>query len=56
MKGCQNLIVDLVNGLTFRHTIKVNNPLDMEKRKIISALKLDLFFCAFFFLGDLGSY
>jgi len=32
MKVCQNvLLVDLVNGLTFRHPIHVNNPSDVEK-------------------------
>jgi hypothetical protein len=32
-KDCQNLlIVDLVNGLTFRHLIIVNNSLDIKKR------------------------
>ena len=31
-KVCQNLlVVDLVNGLTFRHPIHVNNPSDVEK-------------------------
>ena len=32
-EGFQNLlVVDLVNGLTFRHPIHVNNPLDVEKK------------------------
>ena len=32
-KVCQNLIVvDLFNGLTFRHPIHVNNPSDVEKK------------------------
>jgi len=32
MKVCQNLlVVDLVNGLTFRHPSHVNNPSDVEK-------------------------
>ena len=32
-KVCQNLlVVDLVNGLTFRHPIHVNNPSDVEKK------------------------
>ena len=31
-KFCQNLlVVDLVNGLTFRHQFHVNNPSDVEK-------------------------
>ena len=43
---CQNiLVVDLVNGLTFRHPIYVNNPLDVENT-IIIALNLDLLCCA----------
>ena len=33
-KVCQNLlVVDLVNGLTFRHPIHVNNPLDVGKKR-----------------------
>jgi hypothetical protein len=32
MTGCKHLlIVDLVNGLTFRHPINVNNPSDIGK-------------------------
>jgi hypothetical protein len=51
-KGCQNLlIVDLVNGLTSRHPINVKNPSDIERN-----IKLDLLFCAFFFLGNLGLF
>ena len=35
-KVCQNLlVVDLVNRLTFRHPIHVNNPSDVKKKKII---------------------
>ena len=38
-KVCQNLlVVDLVNGLTFRHPIHLNNPLDVEKKKRSSLL------------------
>ena len=49
MKVCQNLLVeDLVNLLTFRHPIHVNNPSDVEKT-ITIALNLDLFCRAFFF-------
>jgi hypothetical protein len=49
-KGRQNLlIVDLVNGLTFRHPVNVNSPADIEKTFII-ALKFDLLFHAFVFL------
>jgi hypothetical protein len=33
-KVCQNLlVVDLVNGLTFRHPIHMNNPSDVEKKR-----------------------
>ena len=46
---------DLVNGLTFRHPIHVNNPLDVEKKTII-ALNLDLLCHAFFCLGELGLF
>ena len=53
MKFCQNfLVVDLVNGLTFRHPIQVNNPSDVNKT-IIIALNLDLLCSAFFCLGEL---
>jgi len=55
-KVCQNLlVVDLVNSLTFRHPIHVNNPSDVEKT-IIFALNLDLLCLAFFCLGELGLF
>jgi len=55
-KVCQNLlVVDLVNALTFRHPIHVNNPSDVEK-KIIIALNLDLLCRVFFCLGELGLF
>ena len=55
-KVCQNLLVlDLVNGPTFRHPIHVNNPSDVKK-KIIIALNLDLLCRAFFCLGELGLF
>ena len=39
-KVCQNLlVVDLVNGLTFRHPIHVNNPSKVKKRKDHNCLK-----------------
>jgi hypothetical protein len=53
-KGYQNLLVaDLVNGVTFRYPIHVNNPSDVEKN--IIPLNLDLFCRAFFCLCELGS-
>ena len=53
MKVCRNLLaVDLVNSLTFRHPIHMNNPLDAEKT-IIIAFNLDLLCRAFFCLGEL---
>ena len=56
-KFCQNLlVVDLVNGLTFRCPIHVNNPSDVEKKKIIFALNLDLLCRDFFCLGELGLF
>jgi hypothetical protein len=49
MKDCQSLlIVDLDNGLTFRHQINVNNTSDIEKTTI-TALKFDLALLCFFF-------
>jgi len=55
-KVCQNLlVVDLVNGMTFRHTLRVNNPSDVEK-KIIIDLNFDLLCRAFFCLGELGLF
>jgi len=57
MQICQNLlVVDLVNGLTFRHPIHVNNSSDVKKKKIISALNLDLLWRAFFCLGEMGLF
>jgi len=56
-KVCQNLhVVDLLNSLTFRHLIHMNNPSDVEKKKIIIALNLDLLCCAFFCLSELGLF
>jgi len=56
MKVCQNfLVVDLVNGLTFRHPIHMNYLSDVEKT-IIVALNLDLLCCAFFCLGERGLF
>ena len=56
-KVCQNLlVVDLVNGLTFRYSIHVNNPSDFEKKTIINASNLDLLCRAFFCLGELGIF
>jgi len=46
---------DMVNGLTFRHPIYVNNPSDVEKKTII-ALNLDLLCHTFFCLGELGLF
>jgi len=55
-KVCQNLrVVDLVNGLTFRHPFHLNNPLDVGK-KIIIALNLGLLCRCFFCLGELGLF
>ena len=58
IKVCQNLlVVDLGNGLTFRHPVHVNNPSDVKKKKkIIIALNLDLLCRAFFCLGELGLF
>ena len=42
----------LVNGMTFRHPIHMNNPSDVEKT-IIIAVNLDLLCRAFFCLGKL---
>jgi hypothetical protein len=56
MKGCQNLlVVDLVNGQTFRHPTHMNNPLDVEK-KIIIPLNLDLLCRTVFCVGELGLF
>ena len=53
---CQNLlVVDLVNGLTFRHPIHVNNHSDVGGKNDHHALNLDLLCRAFFCLVELGS-
>ena len=54
-KVCRNLVVDLVNGLTFRHPIHVNNPPDVWKT-ISVALNLDLLCHAFFCHVELGLF
>jgi len=53
-EGRQNIfIINLIDSLTFRHRINVDNPPDIEKT-IIIALNLDLLMRTFFFLWDWG--
>jgi hypothetical protein len=53
MKGCQNLlIVDLVNGLNFRHPINVNILSDIGKNDH-HGFQIGLALPCFFFLGEM---
>lgn len=54
-KPCENLfVVDLVNNVSFRYAIHVNNPSGVKK-EIIVALNLDVLCRAFFCQGFFSS-